>query len=358
MLTLTRYLIAETFKAHVLCVTILVLIFSIFTFVDQLQETGQNAYRMIDAAWYVILITPNQLIEIAPFAALFGTLLSVGNLVRHSEIVSMFAIGRSFHYIIASLTAASIPLIAAIIISILWLAPALYQHAELQKSIRTSGIGMLVRDQGFWARDNQSILSVRGFEAGNLPRNITVYELNSQGGLNKHIKADSAVLQPDGSWQLENVTERRPSQSNAIRSYVETQNWQPIVQDVKAELYKLPLASLSLQQLLAKQKLAIKQDTPNRQLGLLFWQRLLLPYTVLGMVFFAAAFMLTSLQRGQLSKQVVICSGVGVLCTLAAQVATSFSTLAVYPIAMGMLPGSILMALTATRYYSHYHSTV
>ena len=357
MFTLTRYLMAETFKAHLLCVTILVLIFSIFTFVDQLEEIGQNAYRMIDAAWYVILITPNQLIEIAPFAALFGTLLSIGNLVRHSEIVSMFAIGRSFHYIIASLTAASIPLVGTIVISVLWLAPVLYQHAELQKSIRTSGIGMLVRDQGFWARDNQSILSVRGFAAGNLPRNIAVYELNSQGGLNKHIKADSAVLQPDGSWQLENVTERRPSPGNAERSHAETQNWQPIVQDVKTELYKLPLASLSLQQLLAKQKLAIKQEIPAHQPSLLFWQRLLLPYTVLGMVFFAAAFMLTSLQRGQLSKQVLLCASVGVLCILAAQAATSFSTLTIYPVFMGMLPGSVLMALAAARYYSHYHNT-
>lgn len=345
-------------KGQLLCLVMLSLLFSVFVFIEQLQDVGTYSYGTLDAIWYVITTTPYRSIEVAPFAALFGILLSVGTLVRHSEIVSVLAAGEGLAYIMLSILAGSIPLIAMMMIFSQWVAPELNQDAELRKERQTSSLGLL-KDEGFWIRRKNEILKFNIVEVGGLPHKVVLYRLAGDGTLSQQIQAASAEFTEDGPWRLKQGTEQRLGQDKTESSEFDERYWQPFVSNIEDELYKLPISTLSLGQLWAKYR-----DTPNRgaqhhQAHLLFWQRACLPLTIIGMVLLAATFVLTTPQRGQLGRVVLGCMGIGVFCMLLAKIFAGFGLLwNTAPILSGVLPGIALLALSVIRYLLVYKNSI
>lgn len=352
MPVLTRYFMVELLKFQMLSVLMLSAIFGIFAFIEQLKSVGSGQYRMLDAIWYIGMTVPQRCVELAPFIALLGALFAIGHLTRRGEIISMLASGRSFANIMGNILIGILPFIIAIMVSAEWLAPSLAQRAELQKTTRVAGVGMLVQNQGFWVRRDQGILNVRAFSPDSSPQNVSLYELNENNRLARQLKAKSAKLAADGTWHLQDVTQRRLHADKAEFTRIEEQRWKPFVQNIRTELYELPTASLSLSQLLEKRALTVAEDLSGRHFSVLFWQRMLLPCTIIGMTFLAAAFTLTNPRQGQLTKQMMICAGLGIFCSFLAQIITNISLFQeIHPIVTAILPGIVLIILAGIQYH-------
>lgn len=342
----------ELMKYHLLCTLALSLIFGIFAFLSQLEEVEGASYQTLDAIWYVAMTTPERFVEFAPFVALFGTLFALADLTRHSEIISVLSFGHSFGYIVARTLVASLPLIAITMATAQWFAPILHKKAELRKIAQSSGFETLVRGQGFWVRQDDNILNVRAFGSGTMPKDITLYELDQDGKLRSQLKAESALLTSNGNWRFQEVQQRHLHSDKTEHIYSQEQFWIPFMQDIQANLYELPLASFSPRQLLEKQALLVQQGLSGYQLGFLFWQRILLPFTIIGMICLVAAFILTNPQRGHLGGQALICAGLGIFCALLTQgVVATAQTWGLHAIFIGILPGSLLLVLAFIRYY-------
>ena len=78
MKILDRYIALTLIKVTLLVLFSLVLLFSFFALVDQLDSTGRGNYGVWQAITYVFLTTPRLTFELFPIAAVIGSMTTLG----------------------------------------------------------------------------------------------------------------------------------------------------------------------------------------------------------------------------------------------------------------------------------------
>ena len=212
---LTRTLVA-VFTALGVRATIVLLI----DFVELSRTVGANRFHEVsvgDIAGLTLLGAPSKLIQLLPFAFLFGVLAAYVNLNRRSELIALRAAGVSaWRFIFPAAGAA----IAIGILTILVLNPL----ASVSDAVYTRSYTALTAvpgeatDKAVWLRqgDRRSQIIIRANSLGgpgvNL-RDVTlfVYGLDPHGGsrFSRRIEAATAVLQ-HRQWVLSGVREAGP----------------------------------------------------------------------------------------------------------------------------------------------------
>ena len=92
---LDQYVAIELAKAYGLVLLVLLALFSIFTFAEQLEDVGDGAYELGNAIQYVLLTIPDRVLALAPFVMLLGGLFALGALARNRELIAIQAAGVS-----------------------------------------------------------------------------------------------------------------------------------------------------------------------------------------------------------------------------------------------------------------------
>ena len=93
--TLDHYVALTLVRQYLLALGALVAVFTIFAFVEELDDLGKGRYRLKDAAVFVLLTTPRRAIDLAPVTALLASLTALGSLASGRELVAMQAAGLS-----------------------------------------------------------------------------------------------------------------------------------------------------------------------------------------------------------------------------------------------------------------------
>ena len=95
MLTLDRHIWLRVIKGYALVIAILLSIFSLIAFVNELDMVGRGTYGIADAALNVLLTAPGRMVELAPATALMGSIIGLGELAAGHELIAMLALGIS-----------------------------------------------------------------------------------------------------------------------------------------------------------------------------------------------------------------------------------------------------------------------
>ncbi|MFH1090189.1 MAG: LptF/LptG family permease, partial [Pseudomonadota bacterium] len=113
MSIISRYLLREFGRILLFSLTGCVLVFLIVDFLEKIDNFMDAGIPLARVAWYFLLNIPWVFFNMAPVAVLVATLISLGILARHSEIVAFKAAG-------VSLFRLSLPiLLASMLISVL-----------------------------------------------------------------------------------------------------------------------------------------------------------------------------------------------------------------------------------------------
>jgi len=86
MKILDRYIALTLIQITLLVLFSLVLLFSFFALVDQLDSTGRGNYGVWQAITYVFLTTPRLSFELFPIAAVIGSMTTLGMFSKNSEL--------------------------------------------------------------------------------------------------------------------------------------------------------------------------------------------------------------------------------------------------------------------------------
>ena len=78
-----------------LIIFLLMVLFSLFELLSQLDDVGTGSYQLKNALAYVALTLPKRLLDVMPISTLLGGILSMGMLADHGELVAMEAAGIS-----------------------------------------------------------------------------------------------------------------------------------------------------------------------------------------------------------------------------------------------------------------------
>ena len=205
MTLLRGYIVMAVFRGVALALTVIVTIYASIDLVSQLHDLGTGSYGFPQLLSYVLLRLPRKIFDTLPAAALIGSLLSLGNLAVHRELVVMRASGISSLQLLGTVGLAGIGL--AVLMGVIGesLAPSLSGYAnEMRQQALRSDTGE-TSGPATWLRDGDRILSL-GRQTGDLGYGggVLLFELGPEQTLKEVARADAADIDAQSRWVLSN----------------------------------------------------------------------------------------------------------------------------------------------------------
>ncbi|MEO8935860.1 MAG: LPS export ABC transporter permease LptG [Burkholderiaceae bacterium] len=213
-----RYLAREILLAVALVLLALLVLYTSFDFINEVNDVGKNGYRIEQAALFVLLQVPARAYELLPIAALIGTIYALAQLASHSEFTILRVAGLSTGGAVRLVMVPGLALVAFTFLLGEVVTPRI--ETLTQKLSLKAGSGPVARGfrSGLWVKDNGRtesgqvlvrFVNIGTVGADNHLQNIKVYEFDTALRLQTILFADQGKFVPPHAWRLTNVTETR-----------------------------------------------------------------------------------------------------------------------------------------------------
>jgi len=155
---LTGYIVREILKGSLVAVLLLLTLFNLFTFSDQLKDLGKGHYGLTEIFYYLALTSPSVFYELMPASALLGSLFILGAMGNNRELIAMRAAGLSILGIIRAVMLAGGILVVISIAVGEFVAPVAERAAQMVKvnAVDEGRVVMNVK-YGLWLREGKKI---------------------------------------------------------------------------------------------------------------------------------------------------------------------------------------------------------
>ncbi|MCH8845263.1 MAG: LPS export ABC transporter permease LptG [Proteobacteria bacterium] len=204
MKILDHYIALTLIKTTLLALFSLVILFSFFSLVDQLDSTGKGNYGVWQALYYVFLTIPRLSSELFPIAAVIGSMTTLGMFARHSELAVIRTSGISqLRFAWPLCKGAAILIFISLLVGEV-LSPYTEETAQHMRSVALSEQITLKTKYGFWTRDGQSFINIRKILPGDRVEGIYIYEFDDADKLRTSTFAKRAEYK-DEQWVLEDI---------------------------------------------------------------------------------------------------------------------------------------------------------
>ncbi|MCB1689051.1 MAG: LPS export ABC transporter permease LptG [Halioglobus sp.] len=285
---LQRYIGVSVAKGWLLVLLVLAAVFGLIGFTQELDHTEMD-YSAIDVARYTLLILPNQLVSLAPVIALLGSIVALANLDRYNELTIISCTGFPPTKLLTALALPTVLLMTGLWLCMEYVTPQLQQSAEQErKALRGGGDDEWIPG-GVWSTDGRRYIHLSMISEGKIPGIIKLFEFDESNELVRALWAQTAQVREDRSWLFQQVREKvlvnGEFRTRGHKELEVANLWSP------DELPTLTLKddSMNLSILYRySQFLANNGQPPDKYLNA-FWQRLLMPLTVLAMVLLATS---------------------------------------------------------------------
>jgi lipopolysaccharide export system permease protein len=308
MTLLRRYLMLSIFRGVATVLAVLVGVFAGVEFVAQVGDIGTGDYGFAQALSYVLLRLPRKIFDALPAAALIGSLLSLGNIAVHRELIVMRASGISSAQLLGSVALAGFGL--AVVMALLGesLAPSLSAYAaEMRtRAIQDADTDTDTQGQAMWLRDGDRILSLRrhagdvGYGGG-----VLLFEVGPDRMLKQIARADAADIDAQNRWVLSNYSETsflaNGVDTSSAREATQTYTLNPnlLVSVVREDMLDTP----ALQRYIAYLK---DNGLDSRRYEIAYWTRLSSVASVVLMTVLALPFVFGGLRSAGTGARLVV----------------------------------------------------
>ena len=310
MKLIPRYLITQLSVMTLYALLALLALYSFFDVMNEIGDVGKGSYTTAKMLQYTLLLVPAHIYELMPLAVLIGGLLALSQLAARSELTVIKTSGMSTGDIIRILLGFGLIFAALTVFTGEWAAPAASRYAANMKAGATEG-KISTGNGGLWVKEQHDIINIKEMLPDRTLRDITIFQHNDNFQLTAQWRADSAVVQPDGSWQLKNI---RRSLLEGDRVKVETRAEETLRTHIKSNLLDVLLVDPG-QMSLASLNSYIKHLEANNQevqaYWIAWWRKLFYPVAAVVMAFVALAFTPQSTRQGNMGLKLFfgICLG-------------------------------------------------
>lgn len=346
MRTLDRYIVGRAAFGWAVVMLLLGSVFSLQSFLDQLDDIGRGHYHLLGAVGFVALTLPDRLIQLVPVTALLGTLAGVGALASSSELVAMQAGGVSARRVGWAVLKAGAVLIALALALAQFVAPHLDRVAQTRRAQAISAASDLRTAHAFWSRDGTRFLNVRDIRHDRIPARIDLYEFDATGRLRTFIHARRAEVFDPRRWILIDVVRKNfaPDGAETVE-HLPRLPWRSFLRVPQMDLLMLPIPSLSLTDLFqyVRYLKAHGQDADRYELAL--WNRLAIPLATVAMILTAIPFLFGPLRSVSAGLRMTLGGTVGLAFYLISQITGYLGLLLdLNPAVTALAPATLLLA--------------
>jgi lipopolysaccharide export system permease protein len=347
MTLLSQYLMRAIIASTALVLVVLLAIAGLFEFIGELDDI-QGDYQTPQAVLFTALRLPNLAFEMLPVAVLIGSLLGLGALAGHSEIIVMRSAGLSISRL-ASMVALSggVLLVFTALLGEFIGPPLDFYGRDMRMEARyqkgdESG-------HSAWVKDGPVYLHLQRvnseFEFGS----IYLFRFDEENELASIARAENSGIDEQDNWVLESLRETRFRDDGVqvVQSSMAVESFEVNSELLGSSLVK-PL-SLSARGLLLYIDYLKRNNLNASQYESEIWNRASRTLTVLVMPILALAFVFGSLRSGGAGSRLVIGVVIGLAYYLASEtLANSGQVFNLNPVVVNWLPFILLCGITAT----------
>ena len=202
MSTLTRYLSREFIQNFFLCLGTFATIYLIVEFFERVNAFLYNQAPLPLMASYFLNKIPGIISQVAPVAILLATIVTLGTMSRHNEIMAMKSGGISLWRIVSPILSVAIVIYFALLGLNEWVTPAANQKARAVRELiihKKKPVAAFKQSQ-IWIHSHQAIYNIKLYHPEHdFLEGITVFRFGPAFQLTERIDARSARWQ-DGQW--------------------------------------------------------------------------------------------------------------------------------------------------------------
>ncbi|MFY7698537.1 MAG: LPS export ABC transporter permease LptG [Legionella sp.] len=306
---LDRY-IAKIILSAIGLVTLLLAGLQLFIlFVSQVDAIGKANFDVFEAGLFVFLQMPYQVYLFFPMASLLGSLIGLGIMANHHELVVIRAAGMSIWQVSFAVIKAAVVVIMLVTIIGETLVPKL-SHFANNKKLQAMSKGHILRTtNGTWLRFQNNFINVGTILADDSLHQINQFQFDNEHHLRftRHIDRAQFI---DNHWHAYQVVESQ------LADKITTCHRDQMIWDIpltvgllsagRSEPDEMTLSELS--DFLGAEKY-FNRNKFNYQLA--FWQRITQPITTLVMMILAIPFIFGPLRSSTMGYKLLIGATVG-----------------------------------------------
>lgn len=298
---LANYVRKQAFFAIFLAVVGLLLLKNLFDYLGELDSLKDN-YTFVQALYFIALLTPEALQDYMPSGALLGGVIGLGLLANNSELTVMQASGLSrFKIVLWVIQPAMIFVLIGLLVS-QFVVPVTNPMARAIKYEKQ----VLGTIHGYWHKQDNQIVSIGYADATGNVNNIKLWQLGENNQLQQVITAKTGKYQTN-SWQLADIYQLNiaDNASSQLQKIEQLSIKLPIEPNAIYLLTRQP-ADMSVTDLWQHQQFLNQQQRRSLEHEVVFWQKILSPFSVLSLVLVACSFVFGSLRSQSLGFRIII----------------------------------------------------
>ncbi len=297
MSVLRWYIVKEILKGSAIAIILLLTLFNLFTFSDELKSLGKGNYGLKEILSYLALTSPRVFYELMPSAALLGSLFVVGAMANNREIMAMRAAGTSIFWIINSvMLAGTIMVIIALLVGE-FVAPEAERTAQLIKTTAKNKEIVMRSKYGLWLREGKKFINVRKIPGKGKLSDVYTYEIDKYNHLIAVSKIEKATFLGNKLWKMQDISKTEISADQIISSSQPTKQWKTDIDPDLLNVVVVKSENMSLYDLYKYIDFLKLNNQKPQSFELAFWSRLINPFVVFVMLMISIPFVI-GIKRG------------------------------------------------------------
>jgi lipopolysaccharide export system permease protein len=297
MNVLSFYIAKEILKGAFVALLILLTLFNLFTFADELKDLGKGHYGLKEVFYYLSLTSPTVIYELIPASALIGSLFVLGAMGNNRELIAMQASGLSVLGIIKAVMLAGLVLVALAVLIGEFIAPLGERLGQKIKMTAQNEQIIMNSSYGLWLREGSKFINVRQVEDDGELADISIYELDEHNHLLRSVHADKATFLGKKQWKLENIKRSTMSTEQIQVNQQAEQIWKSSIAPNLLKIVVVNPNNLSLYDLAMYVRFLKENHQKSQPYETAFWGRAVSPITTFIMMLVSAPFVI-GIHRG------------------------------------------------------------
>lgn len=307
---LERYLAYNVLMAIGLVTLMLAGLQLFMLFVNQLGELGKAEYGLWAAVCYVFLEMPYEVYLFFPMASLLGCLIGLGQMASHHELVIMRASGLSMLQMTAAIMKVAVLVIVVVTLLGEGIMPSLVHRAHQQKMQALSGGHALYTDEGVWLRLHDDFLMVGELASEDRLLRVLQFHFDATQHLTKTRAIDMLTYSPKTrSWLAQGVHETQLFADHTVSKVYETMPWEVALPPKSLFAGHRQADEMTLYEL--HQWIGLQGVKTTQAYRLIYWQRLMQPFTTLVMMILAIPFIFGPLRSSTMGSKLLLGATMG-----------------------------------------------
>ncbi|MEX1669939.1 LPS export ABC transporter permease LptG [Zhongshania guokunii] len=311
MRKLNRYIGRTVAGAILLVLMVIVGLDLLSELVDGLKEI-RGDYTFVSVLKYVAMIAPGSFYDYLPFAALVGCLSGLGSLASSSELIVMRAAGVSTWQLLAAVIKPTLILTLVGLCVAEFVAPVSQQIAESQRAVALQKTANIHSRHGMWHREGQQFMHFNAVQPNGVLFGVSIFSFDDDRRLETNTFAERAYF-IDGHWTLEDAKVVSLTDKGATQQHFQQLDWDSGLSPDLLNILVLDPQDLSISGLWRYAHYLKKQGLNAGDYELAFWNKLLQPLTIMGMVLVAISFIFGPLRNVTMGFRIFVGVMVGIV---------------------------------------------